>query len=115
MRIAALAIATLLAIGPAAHAEDGPYVQERIDASKYDLSKPGDAKALLSRIEGAALNVCGAPVGTSYGVMWETLASPCYHDAVRNAVESAHSQGLTLAYEQHHGGRMPSSIAIAAR
>jgi UrcA family protein len=114
MRITTLAIATMLAIGTNAHAQDARYNQERIDASRYDLSKPADARALLSRIEGAALNVCGASPGTNYEVVWATRDSPCYRDAVRMAVESAHSPTLTVAYEKHGGGQ-PSSVAMAAR
>jgi UrcA family protein len=115
MRITALVIVTALAIGANAHAQDASYNQERIDTHKYDLSKPQDAKALLFRIEGAALNVCGAPPGTAYAIVWDTLASPCYRDTVRMAVESVHSPTLTLAYEQRQGGARPSSVAIAAR
>lgn len=115
MRIAALTIAAALATGAAAHAQDATDHQERIDAHKYDLSKPHDAKALLSRIEGAALNLCGAPPGVSYAVLTDTLASACYSDAVRTAVESAQSPDLTLVYEQHHGGARPRSVAVAAR
>jgi UrcA family protein len=113
MRIASLTVAAMLAIGPNAHAQDSHFNQVSIDASRYDLSKPGDAKALVSRIESAALNLCGGPPGAYF---WDTMATPCYQDAVRRAVESAHNSMLTLAYEQRHGGEArPTGAAVAAR
>lgn len=115
MRIAPLALAAMLAIGANARAADDPTVQERINISKYDLNKPADAKAVLSRIEGAALDVCGAPVGTSTEVVWETMGGRCYQDAVRQAVQSTHNEVLFAAFEKRHGSRRAPPVTLAAR
>lgn len=115
MRITAFAMAAVLAISGNARAQDATYNQERIDLRKYDLNKPHDAKALLSRIEGAALNVCGASPGTPHAIVWDALSEPCYRDTVRMAVERAHLPSLTLAYDQRQNQGRPSATQMAAR
>lgn len=83
--VAAMAVLTI----PGAHAE------EQIGPNRYAMTlrnvnvHPGsaeEARKTLSRIEGAALSLCGAPHGSSSILKRAVMKSDCFKDSVAEAV-----------------------------
>lgn len=78
-----------LATIPVVHAEEqiGP---DRYAMTLKDLNvrpkSPAEARKTLSRIEGAALALCGAPHGSSSYLKRAVMKSECFKESVADAV-----------------------------
>jgi UrcA family protein len=103
----AFAAAFSILAGAAAHAQTAEFqVQSQaVSYADLDLSQAAGVNTLMSRINGAAKNVCGpAPDARE----WHTAYQACIKSAVDQAVaqvsRSAEANHLAMNIRRQHGG-----------
>ena len=79
----------------------------RVRYDHRELSSPAGARHLLRRIGNAALESCGASSFSLSEVKTAAMASPCWKDAVDDAVRRVHHPMLTAA--AHEGSTMANT------
>jgi UrcA family protein len=89
------ALAAMLVLGAAQAHADTVVV---LHTNSLNMAKPADVELLAKRIRTAAMDVCGAPIGSSRAMIDEVKDSSCYRNAVTTAIAS-----------------MPSATKLAAR
>jgi UrcA family protein len=113
MKIAMLCALLFASAAPAiVHAADigeeaAPSITVRF--GDLDLSRKQDAKALLARIDDAAMESCGATAFSDPLEYTVVRRSACHADAMTRAVAKINVQALNAAFENERG-----SMAIAS-
>lgn len=95
--IAGLAVITLGLASTNTFAGDASSIT--VNYAELDLSQPAGAQILYSRIEQAAFEICNGFIGP-FGEI-RTKASPCYKNAVANAVAQVNSPRLSALHRAH--------------
>src|ERR1700759_206151 len=85
----------------AAHAAE-PRLIENVSFSDLNLDSPKGAQILMSRLHGAARNVCAPLAGV--GVDNHVRYSACYDKAVANAVPAVNKPNVTAKYLETKNG-----------
>ena len=95
-------------------ADDVQTHSEAISYRAADLKTAAGAEELLTRLGGAAANVCSEP-----GTPWDNFENPAYRTCRRNAMERAVVQidepALTTAYEIRYPRRSADVKAALER
>jgi len=106
------------AAGTLSESDDVPRVI--VSYADLNLALPLDARRLLQRIAGAALQVCGDLISTS-DLRAVARERRCISTAIARAVGTVASERLTMVYDQsryalpHHGIPLsPRAASIAA-
>lgn len=103
-RISLVAVMAVLTI-PVAHAE------EQIGPNRYAMTlknvnvRPGsaeEARKTLSRIEGAAISLCGAPHGSSSILKRAVMKSDCFKNSVAEAVRKIDNPLINRLHDSLH-------------
>jgi len=89
-----------------------------VSYADLNLAAPSDAKRLLQRIAGAAVEVCGDPTLPGSLGSWARRRH-CIETAIARAVDSVASEKLTMAYAEsryapQHPLLSPRAASIAA-
>ena len=100
--------------------EPGDVPRVVVSYADLNLASPLDARRLLQRIAGAALQVCGDLISTG-DLRAVARERRCISTAVARAVDTVASEKLTMAYDRsryappHHGVPLsPRAASIAA-
>ena len=97
--IAGLAVVTLGLASTSTFAGSPSGDSIRVSYAELDLSQPAGAQVLYSRIEQAAFQICSGFIGPFAEI--RTKASPCYKNAVANAVAQVNSPRLSALHRAH--------------
>ena len=114
MKIALFCALALTTAAPAlAHAatigeEAAPSITVRY--GDLDLSRQHDAKALLARIDDAAMESCGATAFSDPLTYTVVRRSACHADTMARAVSRVGAPAQTAAFEREH---RPTAVASA--
>ena len=79
-------------------AADTQFRRERVSFADLDLDAPGDAHLLLTRINGAARDVCAPDPSETRDLSDRADYSACMHRAVALAVDDVDAPALLDAY-----------------
>ncbi len=71
-----------------------------VNYAELDLTQPAGAQILYRRIQQAAFEICGGGFIGPFGDI-RTKASPCYKNAVANAVAQVNSPRLSALHRAH--------------
>lgn len=106
----AAALAAAVVLAPFASADPGrEAVSIAVDYSDLDLSRPAGVKTLMSRLDAASKQACGArPMQVRYGQLERYLR--CRSSAVEGAVRRIDEPAVTTAFENSIG-RKPVRLA----
>ena len=96
MKTIAFAAAAIAMLGGGlAHAQTET---DRETVKISSINSTADAKNVLGRLESAALDVCGAPFGSSPEYIQVVRGSACYRATLNRAVSQANVPALSDAY-----------------
>ena len=112
MKIFGLYTAALaLAVSAAAYAATPDDAQNSIRVAYNDLNllQPQGAAVLLQRVQGAALQACGASPFSLPDYQYTIRRSSCYQTSVSRAVSAIDAPLLTALYRQ------PATFAVALK
>ncbi len=93
------AVGEVVVIAPPAG--DREVKSERVSFADLDLDAPGAAHLLLTRIDGAARNVCGPDYSVTRDLNDQGDYRACMHRAVRAAVDDVDAPALFDAYDYY--------------
>ena len=97
MKILMIASAVLAMSAGAALAADGA-AQVRVTSSGLDLTQGAGAKAMLRRLDNAALSACGASKFSVAEMRRATRSGDCYKGAMDSAVSTLGAPAVTGLY-----------------
>jgi len=96
-----LAFALAVAAPAAGHAQSAPDPSRAVVGVSFDglnPNSPRDAAILLQRIDNAATEACGAPVGSLREYRWAVRQSACHQAAMSRAVSALNAPAVTSLY-----------------
>ena len=98
--IAGLAVITLGLASTSTFAASPSSESITVNYAELDLTQPAGAQILYRRIQQAAFEICGGGFIGPFGDI-RTKASPCYKNAVANAVAQVNSPRLSALHRAH--------------
>jgi UrcA family protein len=101
--VLAAALTAVLATPAAARiVEHGAQATTTIAVSRadLDLGRDADARAMLNRLDRAALSACGASSFSALGHKAAVRRTACYHNAMNQAVASADAPAVGAIYRE---------------
>jgi UrcA family protein len=72
-----------------------------VPAADLDLSRPSDAATMLSRLERAAQEACGASQFSVREYQAAVRRSGCYREALDQAVNGLNEPAVSVLYREH--------------
>jgi UrcA family protein len=96
------ALAFVLAIPMVGHAASPADVRTSVKVSLYgfDPSRPDGAAAVLRRLDSAAMEVCGAPIGSLREYRLAVRHSDCHAASLDRAVAQLDDPAVTALYDR---------------
>jgi UrcA family protein len=102
-RLIAVTAALAALAGPAAALADGAVVtsSRAVSTAGLDLSRSSDAGVMATRLDRAALSVCGASEFSARDVQADVRRSACYHEAMDRALSALSAPAVSAALRGH--------------